>query len=262
MIADPNDETEVELRRADGVATIVLTRPGAKNALTSQGWQQLLAALRSIETPRDRVVVVTGSGSDFCAGADMRRAPDPRRHPHEHMRTVNEAALALNRLPVPSVARVDGVAVGAGMNIALGCDFVVCSDRARFSQIFTQRGLSPDFGGSWLLPRLVGMAKAKELALLADIVSAETAAELGLAYRVVPVSELDDALSTLVERLRTGPTVALGFTRALLNSAFDTTLQQALDAEALALNANMRTEDVKEAARAFRDKRPANFTGR
>lgn len=148
------------------------------------------------------------------------------------------------------------------MNLALGCDLVVATARARFSQIFVKRGLSVDFGGSWLLPRLVGLHRAKELAFLGEIISGAQAKEFGLIHRLVPPEALDAAVDELVTALRNGPPVALAGTKALLNNAFDVTLQQALDDEARVQAVNLGLHDAQEAAQAFRDKRQPVFDGR
>ena len=152
-------------------------------------WNELLATFREIalDSSADRVVVLTGAGGDFCSGADLSGggADDPERHQLTTMRHIGDVALALHRLPQPTIAKVRGVAVGAGLNMALGCDLVVASTNARFSEIFARRGLSIDFGGSWVLPRRVGLHRAKELALLADIIDATEAERIGLVNRVV-----------------------------------------------------------------------------
>ena len=153
-------------------------------------WDELLATLREISgSGEDRVVVVTGAGGAFCSGADLSGGGGDlvgHRHQLASMRHVGDVALALHRLPQPTIAKVGGVAAGAGANMALGCDLIVASDDARFTEIFARRGLTIDFGGSWLLPRLIGLHKAKELAFFADIVSAKEAEAFGLVNRVVP----------------------------------------------------------------------------
>ena len=250
-------------RREEGVVTVTINRPARKNAVTTPGWRELLDVLRTINPLHDRVLVITGAGTDFCAGNDLgtdRSHPD--RNPVNDMRTVGAAALALHTLPIPTVARVDGVAVGAGMNLALACDFVVCSDRARFSEIFVKRGLSIDFGGSWILPRLVGLRTAKQLTLLGDMIDAPTALELGLVHTVIAQDKLDAAIDELVEKLRSGPPIATSLSKAMLNEAFDVTLAQALDHEGWAQSINSGTQDAREAARAFFEKRAPRFQGR
>lgn len=248
----------VLVRRDNGVVVITLNRPTVKNALSWGAWQQLRAAVESVDPIEDRVVVVTGAGTDFCSGADLGDPPTGA-HQVEDMRVVSDTCLALYRLPVPTIARVDGVAVGAGMNLALVCDFVVASSRARFSEIFVQRALSVDSGGSWLLPRLVGLRRAKELVLLGEIVGASEAHEMGLLYKVVDAAELDDAVAALSERLASGPRLAMAGSKTLLNGAFDLTLERALDEEAWAQAVSVSSEDVVEAFDAFAQKRTPDF---
>ena len=172
------------------------------------------------------------------------------------MRLVNDTAMALARLPQPVIAKVRGVAVGAGMNMALLCDLVVAAESARFSEIFARRGLTIDFGGSWALPRRVGLHRAKELALFADIIGADVAAELGLVNRVVPDAELDTVVGEWAARLADGPPIALAQTKRLLNEGLGSTLEEALEAEAAAQTINFGTADTAEAMRAFVEKRP------
>ena len=151
----------------DMVRTITLNRPERRNAIPPEGWPELRQAFLDFETSAQRVLVVTGAGGAFSSGADL----DPERADRNvvaarrRMKVVGDAASALHRLSKPTLAVVDGVAAGAGMNLALGCDLVIATPRARFSEIFVKRGLTVDFGGSWLLPRIVGLQRAKELAL-------------------------------------------------------------------------------------------------
>ncbi|MEV5848679.1 enoyl-CoA hydratase-related protein [Streptomyces sp. NPDC051985] len=248
----------VLVERAAGVATITLNRPRTKNAMSWPAWDRLSAAVRSVDPVVDRVVVITGAGEDFCAGADLSGAASGRSQ-LDDMGVLTELCLALHRLPMPTIARVDGVAVGAGMNLALVCDFVIASTRARFSQIFVQRALSVDFGGSWLLPRLVGLRRAKELVLLGDIIDARRARELGLLHEVVDADKLDAAVADLADRLASGPRLALRGSKALLNSSLDLTLEQALDNEARTQVISMASPDITEALEAFQQRRPANY---
>jgi enoyl-CoA hydratase/carnithine racemase len=252
---------DVLLVRNDGVLTISLNRPRKKNAMTWPGWTRLRDAVRSVDPLTDRVVVVTGAGTDFCAGADL-GGPVTGGHQVDDMRIVGDACLALHRLPVPTVARVDGVAVGAGMNLALVCDFVVATSRARFSEIFVRRAMSVDFGGSWLLPRLVGLHRAKELVLLGDIIDARRAQELGLLSRVVEPDDLDKVVDELVDRLVSGSRLAMAESKALLNNAFDVSLERALDDEGRAQAVSVSSPDAAEAIEAFLQKRPADFRRR
>lgn len=255
-------DDQIGVDRADGVVTLTLNRPDRKNAITSAMWSKLRDTFRDIAEGTDRVVVITGADGDFSSGADLADPRDPDEHPLTRMRLVGDACLALHRLPQPTVAKVDGVAVGAGMNLALSCDLIVASDRARFSEIFARRGLSLDFGGSWLLPRLIGLHKAKELALLGDILDATEVAEMGLVNRVVPAEQLDETTAGLVRRLAAGPPLALGSTKRLLNDAFTATLDEALEAETRAQAVNLSSQDAREAVQAFLDKREPRFHGR
>jgi 2-(1,2-epoxy-1,2-dihydrophenyl)acetyl-CoA isomerase len=178
------------------------------------------------------------------------------------MHPVNSAALALHDLPKPAIAKVNGDAVGAGMNLALGCDLIVAAESARFSEIFARRSLSVDFGGTWLLPRLVGLHKAKELALLADVVSAEEAERIGVVNRVVPDDELDAFVADWAKRLAEGPPLALQLTKRMLNSSLSLSLHDALQWEAAAQSVNLVSQDTREGIVAFVEKRAPVFKGR
>ena len=178
------------------------------------------------------------------------------------MRHVGDVALGLHRLPIPTIAKVRGVAVGAGCNMAIGCDLVVASDNARFSEIFSRRGLSIDFGGSWVLPRIVGMHRAKELALFADIIDAAEAERIGLVNRVVADAEIDEFVDAWAKRLAAGPPIALAMTKRMLDNSMQVTLEQALDDEGVAQTVNFGTADTVEAMNAFVEKREPRFEGR
>ena len=255
----------IEVTRASGIVTITLNRPAKKNAANAQMWNELLETFRAIDSSADdRVVVITGAGGEFCAGADLSGggASAAGRHQLASMRRVGDVALALHRLPIPTIAKVRGVAVGAGCNIALGCDLVVASENARFSEIFARRGLSIDFGGSWVLPRIVGMHRAKELALLADIIDAAEAERIGLVNRVLPDSEIDGFVDAWATRLAAGPPIALAMTKRMLDNSMQVTLEEALDDEGVAQTVNFGTADTAEAMKAFLEKREPKFEGR
>lgn len=254
------DEPVLLSEHTDGVLTLTLNRPRRKNAIDDELWSTLGEALTEAgNDPQVRAVVLAGAGGAFCAGADLsgRRAD---RHPLARMRGVNEVALLLHELPVPTVAKVDGVAVGAGWNLALGCDLVVATPQARFSQIFARRGLSLDFGGSWLLPKLVGLQQAKRLALLAEMIDAQEAHRLGLVTWLVEPDEIDEFVTDLGRRLAAGPPVALAQNKALLNEGADRTMRDALASEARAQTVNFAT-DAPAAFAAFNEKREPVFTG-
>jgi 2-(1,2-epoxy-1,2-dihydrophenyl)acetyl-CoA isomerase len=256
-------ETLVVGREA-GVVTITLDRPEKKNAINGAMWEELLATFQEIaSSSADRCVVITGSGGAFCSGADLSDGGgDDRPHQLAAMRAVNRVCLALHDLPQPTIAKVGGVAAGAGANLAFGCDLVVASEDARFSEIFARRGLSVDFGGTWLLPRLIGLHRAKELAFFADIISAKEANELGLVNRLVPAAQLDDFVDEWARRLSAGAPIAVAQTKQMLNRAFEVTLEQALEAEGWAQTVNFGTQDTAEAITAFLEKRDPRFSGR
>ena len=200
----------------DGVRTLTLNRPDRKNAINARLWEELADALRAAARDTElRALVITGAGGAFCSGADIATPEDI--HPRHKLRRLTEVALALHELTVPTIAKVTGVAVGAGWNLALGCDFVVATPESRFCQIFSKRGLSVDLGGSWLLPKLVGLQQAKRLVLLADMIDAEEARSLGLVTWVKAADEIDAFVADLAGRLAAGPPVALAQSKALLN---------------------------------------------
>ncbi|WP_181801395.1 enoyl-CoA hydratase/isomerase family protein [Streptomyces shenzhenensis] len=247
---------------AGGVRTLTLNRPHRRNAIDGELWDALRTALVEADCDRSvRALVLTGAGGAFCSGADI-----PQRistaHPLYRMRQLTDVTLLLHELPVPTVAKVTGVAVGAGWNLALGCDLVVATPEARFSQIFARRGLSLDCGGSWLLPKLVGLQQAKRLALLAETIDADEAKALGLVTWMVDAQKVDAFVDDLTARLVAGPPVALTQTKSLLNEGADRTLRDALANEARAQAVNFAGMDVQEAYAAFAARREPLFTGR
>ncbi|MDA8311970.1 MAG: enoyl-CoA hydratase [Actinomycetota bacterium] len=255
----------VRVERAGGVVTVTLNRPERKNALTEAMVGELAAVFESVaHDDEDRVLVLTGAGNDFCSGADLAfvGAPTGGGSAFGRVRKVGETALSLHRLAKPTIAKVDGVAVGAGLGLAIACDLVVSSDRARFSMIFVRRALSPDCATSWLLPRLVGTAKAKELAFFGEVVDAESALRIGLVNRVVPHGDLDTEVADWARRLAEGPELALATTKKLLDASWSTSLAEAVDHEAACQAENLAGADVREALAAFSEKRPARYGGR
>jgi 2-(1,2-epoxy-1,2-dihydrophenyl)acetyl-CoA isomerase len=252
----------LHVARGEGIVTITLDRPAKKNAMNDVMWDELLATFREIaDSAADRVVVITGAAGEFCSGADL-TGGSSERHQLAAMRHVGDVALALHRLPQPTIAKVRGVAVGAGCNLALGCDLVVAGDTARFSEIFAKRGLSVDFGGSWLLPRRVGLHRAKELAFFADIIGAAEAERIGLVNRVLPDADLDSFVDEWAARLAGGAPIAVAMTKRLLDNAMNVTLEEALDDEGMAQTVNFGTRDTPEAIMAFVEKRAPRFQGR
>ena len=246
-----------------GVLAVTLNRPQVRNAMNDQMWDELLELFRGAAADDTvRALVIGGAGGAFCSGADISGGGGNRAtQPLAHMRHIGDVVLALHRLPKPTIAKVGGVAAGAGCNLALGCDLIVASEEARFSEIFARRGLSIDFGGSWLLPRLIGLHKAKELAFFADVISAQEAKDFGIVNRVVPAAELDEFVSGWANRLAAGPPVALSLTKAMLNASLSATMDEALEHEARSQTVNLATEDTAEAMTAFVEKREPAFKG-
>ncbi len=254
------------VKRTAGVVTVTMNRPERKNAANAAMIAELRDAFEEVERrTEDRVLVLTGAGGAFCSGADLGDPDGPATGTSVpgivRMRRLGDVALSLHRLTKPSIAKVDGVAVGAGLSLALGCDLVVASDRARLSLIFSRRGLSLDNGASWLLPRLVGMATAKELAFFAEMLDAEAARAYGLVNRVVPADELDGFVDDWAARLAAGPPLALSMTKTLLNGAHTVSMAEAVESEARCQTVNFATDDTAEAIAAFVEKREPRFIG-
>ncbi|HEY5096745.1 MAG TPA: enoyl-CoA hydratase [Acidimicrobiales bacterium] len=254
------------VERQGGVVTVTMNRPARKNAANGTMWHELLTTFDEVARDRhDRVMVLTGAGDAFCSGADLGNAADVAGRPGDpylvQMRALGDVALRLHRLPKPTIAKVGGVAAGAGMSMALGCDLVVASETARFSQIFSKRGLSIDFGASWLLPRFIGLHRAKELAFFADIITARQAEEFGLVNRVVPDDQLDAFVDDWAARLADGPSLALSMTKAMLNNSFNLGMDQALEEETRSQAVNFASADTAEAMAAFLQKREPRFEG-
>ena len=256
----------LQIERANGVVTLTLNRPEKKNAATVEMFQDLAALLTDIaHRPDDRAVVLTGAGGNFCSGVDLWGDPGVRAVEVPmltRMRQLGEAAIALQRMPLPVIAKVRGVAAGAGMSLALGCDLVLAARDARFSMIFAQRGLSLDLGASWLLPRQIGLHRAKELALFGDVLSAADVHAMGLLNRVVDDDQLDLLTAEWAQRLATGPSLALAQSKFLLNDSMAMSLTQAIDAEGAAQTVSSVTADCAEGLRAFVQRRPPQFQGR
>jgi enoyl-CoA hydratase/carnithine racemase len=189
-----NDESVLLSSDDGGVRTLTLNRPDRKNAISAQLWIELADALRAAARDDLRALVITGAGGAFCSGADISTPEDI--HPRHKLRRLTDVALALHELTIPTIAKVTGVAVGAGWNLALGCDFVVATPESRFCQVFSKRGLSVDLGGSWLLPKLVGLQQAKRLVLLAETIDADEARSLGLVTWLKPAAEIASSSPT------------------------------------------------------------------
>lgn len=258
----------------DGVGWLTLDRPEVKNAISPDQRNRAIDLLAAASADLHvRAVVLTATGDAFCTGADLRarqpKAPRPDdapdRAPGEVARLIRDGAQRLVRgvmdCEKPVIAAVNGTAAGIGAHLAFACDLVVAAESARFIEVFARRGLVPDGGGAWLLPRLVGLHRAKELLFFGDAVSAAEAAELGLVNQVVPDAELTDAAGTLAGRLATGPTRALALTKWLVNRAAESDRDTAFAEEAWAQELNMATADAQEGVAAFVERRDPTYRG-
>jgi 2-(1,2-epoxy-1,2-dihydrophenyl)acetyl-CoA isomerase len=228
--------------------------------------QELLAALDEVEAdPAVRVLILTGAGGHFCAGGDVKSMRARRSSAAEgraRVEALNRMVLRLADFPRPTLAMVDGYAVGAGTNLALCCDVIVASDRARFGELFNKIGLVPDGGGTWLLARLVGPARAKELIYTGEVFDAAEAARLGLVNRVVPAADLVRVTRALAEKIAAGPPLAQRLAKHMLNRAATSDLAAALDLEAYSQGLAVASDDHQEGLAAFFEKREPKFTGR
>lgn len=244
--------------RTDGIATVTLNRPEARNAIDLVMRRELLSVLDELETEAaTRVVILTGGGGHFSAGGDVKTMAARRQTAAEgraRVESLNRFVIRLFEYPKPTIAMVDGFAVGAGCNIALGCDVVIASDRARFGEVFARIGLVPDGGGTWLLPRLVGLAKAKELVFSADIIDAAEALRVGLVNRVVPAADFATALDATVERFLALPPTSVRASKLLTARAFDMDLEAFRAAMQAHFEACLASEDHHRAMAALRDR--------
>jgi 2-(1,2-epoxy-1,2-dihydrophenyl)acetyl-CoA isomerase len=255
----------VRIEDREAVRWLTLSAPRTKNAVPPDAWEELAATFGDFEGSPQRALVVRGDGDDFCAGADLGIgfvSLDSAAENAATMRRPNAAATALHRLSKPVVAAVDGVAVGAGMNLALGCDVVIATDRARFAEIFVRRGLTLDFGGTWLLPRLVGLARAREIALTGRVVPADEALAIGMVARVVAPQELDEVAGSIAADLAAGAPLAQRFIKVGLDRSSSMTFEQALAYEEQAQAILLGSDDLVEGTTAFFEKRPPRFAGR
>jgi 2-(1,2-epoxy-1,2-dihydrophenyl)acetyl-CoA isomerase len=263
-------------RRADGVAWLTLNRPTSGNALTPAQRESLIAHLAEANADAGiRAVVLTAAGTrHFCTGADLSAstagppAPPPGLPEHPAGSVARALAGGAQRLisavldcEKPVIAAVNGTAAGLGCHLAYACDLVLAAESAKFIEIFARRGLVVDAGGAYLLTRLIGPQRAKELIFFGDDLPAAEAARLGLVNRVVPADKLAETAADWAARLAAGPTVALGLGKRLVNHALDTDRAACLAEEAMAAEVNMFSEDAQEGLRAFAERRPPRFHG-
>jgi len=254
----------------DGVALLTLNRPERLNAMSRPMMAGLLEALpRFAEDPEVGVVVLTGAGRGFCAGGDVKAMAEGSElsgttleERAQALRSSMEVSRWLHEMPKPTIAMVRGAAAGAGLSLAMACDMRMAGDSARFGTAFARVGYSGDFGGSFFLTRLVGTAKARELYYTAELLDAQHALALGLVNRVVPDAKLEEETMALASRIAKGPRVAHRYMKRNMNAAESGTLKELLDLEAWHHTRTGMTEDHREAAKAFVDKREPVFKGR
>jgi len=251
------------VNRDGAVTTITFNQPERKNAVDREMTLALRTAIEEAEQDDSRVVVLTGAGSDFCAGADLKAGTAEMHDVTEYLRSVtNPTVLAMRRMAKPLIAKVRGIAVGIGCNYALACDLRIASPDARFGQIFARIGLMPDGGSTYFLPRMIGYARAFEWMVTAELYDAQKCFDMGIVNQVVSAEQLDAAVAAMAARLASGPAVAFAGIKRALNVGESGSLADALDAEAVHQGHCFWSEDFKEGVRAFVEKRKPNYQGR
>ena len=263
-------EIPVQLETSEQTLRITLDRPSHKNSLTPTTVRAIIEALE--EAAHDdalRAVLIDSSGPDFCSGADVVAAnagdgERPRVGNLQRRTAVQAHRLieVITTIQLPVVCAVRGWAAGIGCQLALAADFTVAAETATFWEPFVTRGFTPDSGATWLLPRLVGIARAKELLLLGEKISGSKAAEWGMIHRAVPDDEVGDTANGLARRLAQGPTVAIGLAKSCIGSALTLSLNEAMAKEALALELSARSKDFREGLAAFKERRDPDYEGR
>jgi 2-(1,2-epoxy-1,2-dihydrophenyl)acetyl-CoA isomerase len=258
----------IRLETADGVAVLTLNRPEKLNAFAGDMREQAVAALdRVAADPGARVLVITGAGRAFCSGGDVHHMVALKRDDagfeaiHSLLAAGREIVTRVSGLPIPTIAAVHGVAAGAGMNLALACDVRVASDQASFGETFARIGLHPDWGGTYFLPRLVGLARALELCWTGDVIDAAEALRIGLVNRVFPHAEFEAAWRGLAGRIAAGPRTSIGLAKRNLHAALRQSLDRCIEAETAAQEACWRSPDSAEGLAAFAAKRTPVFSG-
>lgn len=252
--------------REGHVAAITLDRPKVLNAMSAVMFREIGDAFEQAgKDPEVRCVVLAGEGRGFCSGADLTDPDNMASTPFElqdRMRRIHRSALSVISCPKPTIAKVEGIAAGAGCNLALSCDFVIATTEASFAELFVKRGLVVDFGGSWALTRALPLQKAKELAILGETISAEEADRLGLVYRLCDPTEVDTVVKDLVAKLVALPPRSVSLIKENLNRAYERAAEASLEAEAIAQSMMFASEDTREAVTAWVEKREPRFTGR
>ena len=254
--------------RDDGVAIITLNRPDALNALNVAMGNDFQSALAEARERGARAVVLTGAGRAFCAGGDLREMQQIAKRDgrveaffDEPLNLLHDCIRAIRNTPLPVIAAVSGFASGAGCNLALACDLVIAGESAKFNEAFIKIGLTPDCGGTFILPRLIGWKRAAELLMTGDVVDAKHAAEIGMINRAVPDQDLMADALALATRLATAPTASIGRIKKLLDQGAANNYDAQLDLEHSAQLESGQSVDFKEGVAAFMEKRPPRFTG-
>ena len=262
----------VNLNNIGAVGIIILNRPEARNALIPKMFQELSSAIQGCRDPDMRAVIITGSGGSFCAGADVKDFVNQLENSgpeglHEHLKHLadtfhRDVIIPIRQLDKPVIASIDGVAAGGGLSLALACDLRVASDSARFLMAYANIGATADGGSTYLLPRMIGTARAMDLYLSDQPIGAQRALDLGLVNQVFPTAELERSTLEFAARLAQGPTVAYGRVKALFDSSWDASLASQLDAETEYISNITMTADFQEGIKAFAEKRSPRFHGR
>ena len=252
----------------EAVCLITLNRPDRLNALTVEVAKDFENAVRAAVSNGSRAIVLTGSGRAFCAGGDLREMQNMARTEgrleaffDEPLRILNETILLIRQTPIPVIAAVNGVASGGGCNLALACDLVIAAESAKFNQAFIKIGLTPDVGGTFILPRLVGWKRAAEMMFTGDMVTAEAAVEMGMINSVTPDNELMSRAMAMAERLAAAPTAAIARIKQLLEASAVNDYGSQLELERKAQIESGKTKDFTEGVNAFLEKRPPRFVG-
>ena len=258
----------IKLKTVGQVCLVILNRPERMNALTVQFAHEFKTAVAEALAGGARAIVLTGEGSAFCAGGDVREMQDIAGKEgrldaffDEPLKILNEAILLIRQTPVPFIAAVNGVAAGGGCSLALACDLVVAGESAKFNQAFVKIGLVPDCGGTFTLPRLVGWKRAAELMFTGDMITAQRAAEMGMINSVTSDGDLIPHVMKLAERLAQGPTAAIAQVKRLLDASAVNDFGSQLDLERQAQIEAGKTKDFAEGVSAFLEKRPPRFVG-
>lgn len=258
-------EKNIILEKENGIATIIMNRTKVLNTLHPDLIKEFVVALKDVkEDDEIKVVVLTGAGKAFCAGGDLPyiESIDNSIDGRAYIKMAGNIITGITKMEKPVIAMVNGVAAGAGFNIALACDIIYCSKSARFAQSFSKVGLVPDCGGSYFLQRAVGSYKAKELMFTAELISSETAYELGFINKVVDADELKEKTYQFAEKLVKAAPIPLAFIKTSINQSERLTLEDALEVETDKQSFCLQTQDNKEGVKAFKEKRAPIFSGK